>query len=361
MAPSNRRPRRGSCRIGGLPLLRGRRWLPSLLLLALLTPAAGLQASGSKAHAADAAAGRSILLAQASLNPLAIQAQQAFNSGNINAAIALWSQLINSGQEVQDSLYNRAQAFLVLRQFPLALNDLNQLEEMQRPSVRSMTFLLRGIVFNEMQNYAAALRDYNLAQKIDNNRLVYANRAVTYQRTGQFAKAETDLLQAIRTDPSQSNIHNLAAIQLSLNKYAECAANATRALASNKTFYPAYTVRGICLYNLGRLEPAVADFLRTTTLNPAQADASHYLGLSLIALGKPDQARNLLLRAADLYLSQNDQVRYQEVMKILSSNLSAPAPRPAATTGQPSRPARPRAQISPALTPPPAPLPPPRR
>ncbi len=271
---------------------------------------------------------------------MAIQAQQTFNSGNINAAIALWSQMINAGQDVQDGLYNRAQAFLVLRQFRLAYNDLNQLEGMQRPRVRSYTFLLRGIVLNEMQNYPAALLDFNLAQKIDNNRLVFANRAVAYQRTGQLALAEQDLLQAVRTDQSQANIHNLAAIQLSLGKFSDCVNNSSRILSTYRSFYPAYTVRGICFFRLGRLEDAVADFLRSATLNPAQADVSQYLGLALISLGKADQARPFLLHAADLSLGQNDQVRYQEVMKILSSNIQLPTPQglPSSPTPSPRSP-----------------------
>ena len=264
--------------------------------------------------------------ARAEAAPLAIQAQQAFNSGNINAAIALWSQMISAGQDVQDGLYNRAQAFMVLHQFPLALNDLNQLEVLQKPKVRSYTFLLRGIVLNEMQNYNSALQDFNHAEQIDNNRLVFTTRAVAYQRTGQFAHAERDLLRAVRVDPSQANIHNLAAIQLSLGKFSDCVNHSSRVVAAYRTFYPAYTVRGICFFRLGRMENAVADFLRSTSLNPEQADASQYLGLALISLGKPDQARPFLLRAADLSLGQNDQVRYQEVMKILSSNLKAPTP-----------------------------------
>ena len=257
--------------------------------------------------------------------PQAVQAREAFNAGNINAAIAIWSQMITAGQDVQDSLYNRAQSYLVLRQFQLALNDLNQLETMQRPAVRSYTFLLRGIVFNEIQNYNSALRDFNLAEKIDNNRLVFANRAVAYQRSGQFAQAEQDLIRAIKSDPTQANLHNLAAIQLSLGKFSECIGSSTRVVNAFQTFYPAYTVRGICHYRLGRLEDSVADFLRSTTLNPAQADATQYLGMALVSMGKTDQARPFLLRAADLYLSQNDQSRYQEVMKMLSGNNPSPA------------------------------------
>lgn len=255
----------------------------------------------------------------------AVQAREAFKAANLNAAIAIWSQMINAGQNVQDSLYNRAQSYLMLRQFQLALNDLNQLELMQRPMVRSYTFLLRGIVFNELQNYGSALRDFNQAERIDGNRLVFANRAVAYQRSGQFSQAEQDLVRATKTDPSQANLHNLAAIQLSLGKFSECVKSSSLVVSAFQTFYPAYTVRGLCLYRLGRLEDSVADFLRSTTLNPAQAEASQYLGMALLSMRKSDQARSFLLRAADLYLSQNDQQRYQEVMTMLSANSHSPA------------------------------------
>jgi pentatricopeptide repeat protein len=178
----------------------------------------------------------------------ATQARLAFEAGDINAAIALWSQMISNGIEVQDALYNRTQAYLVLRQFPLALSDLNQLELIQKPRARSTTFLLRGIVLNEMQNPNAALREFNLAEKIDRNRLIFANRAVAYQRLGRLQDAEQDLLKAVQVDPSQANGHNLAAIQLALGKLEECIKTSSQVISSYRTFYPAYTVRGICYF-----------------------------------------------------------------------------------------------------------------
>ncbi len=67
----------------------------------------------------------------------------------------------------------------------------------------------------------------------------------------------------------------------------------------------------------------MADFLRSTSIQPSQAEATQYLGMALLALRKRDQSRPFLLRAADLSLGENDLVRYQEVMKILSTDLQA--------------------------------------
>ena len=247
------------------------------------------------------------------------EADRQFRSGSFNRAIQIWSLLIARGQDLQDSLYNRAQAYLVLRQFPLALADLNQLQKLQQPAVRSNTLVLRGIVHNETGNYQQALADFDQALAIDRNPLVFSNRAIAYQRTGQLAKAEADLQAAVKANSSQSNVYNLGAIQRLLNRYDLCIENAGKVIAANVTFAPAYTLRGMCLYSLGRYESAIAELLRGTTINRFQPDAYHYLGLSMMALKKSDQANQALLKAADLYLSQGDQQKYQEIMRLLAS------------------------------------------
>ena len=202
---------------------------------------------------------------------------------------------------------------------PPAVCDLNQLQKLQQPAVRSNTLVLRGIVHNETGNYQQALADFDQALAIDRNPLVFSNRAIAYQRTGQLAKAEADLQAAVKANSSQSNVYNLGAIQRLLNRYDLCIENAGKVIAANVTFAPAYTLRGMCLYSLGRYEPAIAELLRGTTINRFQPDAYHYLGLSMMALKKSDQANQALLKAADLYLSQGDQQKYQEIMRLLAS------------------------------------------
>jgi len=246
-------------------------------------------------------------------------ADQRFASGSINGAIQIWSGLIAEQRDLEPCLYNRAQAYLILAQLPLAQLDLDRLVTLQRQRPNASTFLLRGIVNNELGRTAQALADFDRALTIDANALVYANRALAYQRMGQFDRAEADLQLAVRQDPSASNLHNLAVVQRQLGRPEACIRNASLVIRAKPTFAPAYTVRGLCFYALRRYQEAIADFLRSTTINPAQAEAYHYLGLSMVALGRVAEANSVLLRAADLYLAERNQQGYQAVMQRLAS------------------------------------------
>ena len=254
-------------------------------------------------------------------------ADQRFSAGAINAAIQIWSNLIAENRDIEACLYNRAQAYLILAQLPLAQLDLDRLVNLQRQRPSSATFLLRGILNNELANPNQALADFDRALKIDGNPLVFANRALAYQRKGQLDRAEADLQVAVQRDPSASNLHNLAVVQRQLGQLVPCISNAGLVIRAKPTFAPAYTVRGVCLYGQRRYQDAIADFLRSTTINPAQAEAHHYLGLSLMALGRSAEANTVLLRAADLYLAERNQQGYQAVMQQLASPSPQGSPR----------------------------------
>jgi tetratricopeptide (TPR) repeat protein len=300
--------------IGAKPMQRLEIMLTVLALLGA--------APGTAPQARGATSVQEVQLAQASHQALRLEADRQFQQGNVNRAIQIWSQLILEGQEVEASLYNRIQAYLVIRQFPLALADLNALGRIQRPHVKSNTYLLRGITLNELRNYPEALNNFNLALSQDRNPLVFANRAIVYQNSGHLDLAEADLKQAVLIETSPTSLYNLAAIQRQRGQYKECLLNLNKALGLNGGFPPAYTLRGVCQYYLGSYDLAIGDFLRANSIDPGQPESYHYLGLSLAALKRPQEANQFLLKAADLYLGQNNQNRYQEVMQLLTKSRS---------------------------------------
>jgi tetratricopeptide (TPR) repeat protein len=299
--------------IGSQPI---QRWKLLLTLLALLGAAHGTEAQARRAAGAE----DRIEIAQAPQQSFRLEADREFQRGNVNRAIQIWSQLILQGQDVEASLYNRIQAYLVIRQFPLALADLNSLERIQRPQINSNTYLLRGITLNELHDFPGALKNFNLALGQDRNPLVYANRAITYQNNGRLDLAEADLNQAVLSEASPASLYNLAAIQRQLGHYKQCLLNLNRAIGLNGGFPPAYSLRGICHYYLGAYNLAMGDLLRANALDPGQPESYHYLGLSLAALKRPNEANQFLLKAADLYLGQNDQIRYQQLMQLLTKS-----------------------------------------
>lgn len=243
-----------------------------------------------------------------------------FTAGKVNSAILAWTQLINRGIDLYPSLYNRAQAYIVIKQFKSALSDLNTLEIKRRPFVDPQVLSLKGVVLNELGDYKQALQNLDLSLKLSKTAYSLTNRGVIYQKLGNLPKAELDFHDASIMDPSYSNFYNLASLQLSQKKYSECASNANQALTLlNSPFYPGYTVRGICSYHLNRYEESIADLLRSASINQFQPEAYLFLGLALLKVNRAAEAKSYLLRSADIFLEQSKQPEYQEVMKTLSS------------------------------------------
>lgn len=243
-----------------------------------------------------------------------------FAAGKVNSAILVWTQLINRGIDVYPSLYNRAQAYIVIKQFKSALTDLNVLEIKRRPYVDPQVLSLKGVVLNELGDYKQALQNLDLSLKLSKTAYSLTNRGVIYQKLGNLPKAELDFFDASVMDASYSNFYNLASLQLSQKKYSECSINANKALSLlNSPFYPGYTVRGICSYHLNRYEESIADLLRSASINQYQPEAYLFLGLALLKVNRSAEAKSYLLKSADIFLEQSKQPEYQEVMKTLAS------------------------------------------
>lgn len=243
-----------------------------------------------------------------------------FTAGKVNSAILAWTQLINRGIDVYPSLYNRAQAYIVIKQFKSALTDLNILEIKRRPYVDPQVLSLKGVVLNELGDYKQALQNLDLSLKLSKTAYSLTNRGVIYQKLGNLPKAELDFFDASVMDASYSNFYNLASLQLSQKKYSECSINANKALSLlNSPFYPGYTVRGICSYHLNRYEESIADLLRSASINQYQPEAYLFLGLALLKVNRSAEAKSYLLKSADIFLEQSKQPEYQEVMKTLAS------------------------------------------
>ena len=64
----------------------------------------------------------------------------------------------------------------------------------------------------------------------------------------------------------------------------------------------------------GNYDLSLADLLKSTTLDRSQPQAFRYIGRNLLAMGKKPEARQALLKSADLYMAASDQKAYQQVM-----------------------------------------------
>lgn len=254
----------------------------------------------------------------AETNSATISAEEHFRRGSITRAIQIWSSDIRNGKEMLRSLYNRSQAYIVLKQYDAALQDLNQLIKLQGVNTPTQVYIIRGIALSEIGRLDEAIADFNQAEKLEPSYLVYSNRGLAYQRSQKYQMALSDLLKSVQLSPTPIAKLNLANVRIQLGQFAEVLTEMNQILEKEKTFFPAYLVRSIANFNLGKYEAAIQDSLFTLKILPDQPEAYYYAGLSFAKLNRKEDAAQNLVRAADLYLRQNQANNYRQVLEKMS-------------------------------------------
>jgi tetratricopeptide (TPR) repeat protein len=241
--------------------------------------------------------------------------EQNFQQGNMTRAIQQWSRDIKNGNNIVDNLFNRSQAYILLKQYQFALEDVNQIIQIQGKNTPSQVFVVKGIALSELNQLQEAIQSFNTAEKLDSSPGIYNNRALAYQKLGQLNKALEDLTKSVQLLPTPVARLNLANLRIQLKQFQQVVDEMNQLIATDKTFFPAYLTRGIAYYNLGQYETAVRDFVVTLKIWPDQPEAYYYAGLSFAKLNRQEDASQNLIRSADLYLQRNQSNEYHQVLK----------------------------------------------
>jgi tetratricopeptide (TPR) repeat protein len=241
--------------------------------------------------------------------------EQNFQQGNMTRAIQQWSRDIKNGNNIVANLFNRSQAYILLKQYQFALEDVNQIIQIQGKNTPSQVFVVKGIALSELNQLQEAIQSFNTAEKLDSSPGIYNNRALAYQKLGQLNKALEDLTKSVQLLPTPVARLNLANLRIQLKQFQQVVDEMNQLIATDKTFFPAYLTRGIAYYNLGQYETAVRDFVVTLKIWPDQPEAYYYAGLSFAKLNRQEDASQNLIRSADLYLQRNQSNEYHQVLK----------------------------------------------
>lgn len=259
---------------------------------------------------------------QPPVNNSSLSAAENFQHGNLTRAIQQWSRDIKNGTNVVAALFNRSQAYILLKQYDFAVQDLNQIIQTQGKNTPAHVFIIRGIALGELNQIPEAIQSFNQAEKLEPSPLVYNNRALAYQRAGQLPQALEDLRKSVQLAPTLINRLNLANVRIQLGQFKQVLEEMNQLIATEKSFFPAYLARGIAYYNLGQYETAIRDFVLSLKIFPEQPEAYYYAGLSFAKLNRKEDASQNLIRSAELYLQRNQSSNYRQVLeKINELNL----------------------------------------
>jgi tetratricopeptide (TPR) repeat protein len=141
----------------------------------------------------------------------AVQCYEQFRSGDMNAAIALCTKAIESGQldevDLVSALINRGVAFRNIGQYQRAVVDYT--EALHRAPGDAMIYANRANARRELGELRNALNDANKAIELDSRRPAsYYTRGAVLEAAGQLRNARKDYMMALSLAPSNIEYQN---------------------------------------------------------------------------------------------------------------------------------------------------------
>lgn len=248
------------------------------------------------------------------------QAKKYFESGNMIEAIEAWNHKLTQEPKDWRTLFNRAQAYLVLDQPQLALDDLEQLVLMPIGETAPQTYLLRGVALASLGRYENAIKDFERAWKTGKDPSALANKAMSLNSLGRTSDAYTLMEQLVQFDDSTANYYKLASLQKAKGNFESCIKTTTSIIQNNQKHAQAYALRGQCKEQDGQSSGALSDYLRSQSLAPNQPETMLSIGKILKKEGKTDEGVQWILKAASIYLIDHKPLEYKKALETAASN-----------------------------------------
>ena len=151
--------------------------------------------------------------------------------GNLEEAVANYSQAIRLNPELAVAYNNRGTTFAVLGQLQRAIQDLDQALRIDPEYVDA--YNNRGYAYVSLGRFQKAIEDYDEAIGLDPHpqfSVVYNNRGYACAAVGELERAIADFDEAIRLNPQDAVAYNHRALACALSgKHAEAQRDADRA------------------------------------------------------------------------------------------------------------------------------------
>jgi tetratricopeptide (TPR) repeat protein len=141
-------------------------------------------------------------------------------AGDIEGAIAAYTQAIELDKKYADAYNNRGVAYMIKKDYAAALADFNHSLELA-PS--PMGYINRGSILFNQQKPEEAIADFTEALKLKPSAEGYVNRGTAYQQTNRDALALADYERAIELNPKFGRAYILRGL-LSLKSGQDAAA-----------------------------------------------------------------------------------------------------------------------------------------
>lgn len=130
-------------------------------------------------------------------------ASKAFDRGDYTQAVFYYTKYLSKYPKAEAAYYNRGLAYNYLKNYDAALADLTRAIEINPQYWQA--YSSRGFSYQSQQMYESAIREYSTAIKINPNEISYRNRGLCYQAINKYDLAKADFNEVERIKSGVNN------------------------------------------------------------------------------------------------------------------------------------------------------------
>jgi tetratricopeptide (TPR) repeat protein len=187
---------------------------------------------------------------------------------SLNQKIMFYTNEINKNPDDIDLLKKRSKTYRLLKEYDLALNDINKAIEMNPDSAEQ--YYQRGFIYIKKKQYDQAIRDFDSALGLDSNH-VAANIEIgfSYAKSEKFEIAKKYLDKSIVLDTLKNSAYYYRGVcNFKMSNYLLALSDFNKAIELNKDLAHFYSARSKTYLMLNRIYEAFSDVNKAIELDP---------------------------------------------------------------------------------------------
>ncbi|GAB4482021.1 MAG: hypothetical protein OHK0057_37350 [Thermoflexibacter sp.] len=237
------------------------------------------------------------------------KAYEAAEKGDLDNAVANYSEVLRLSPYYVDAYYNRGWCFIELGKYQEAVRDFSKIIEIDK--AHKNAHLSRGFARYNLGDYEKAIEDYLAELKLQpNNKLCFNNIGVAKEKLNQFEEAMIYYDKALEIDASYTTaLENKNALQSlldSLSRQQQLANNKTDVMEKEAAFVTAkdYFDLGYQAGEIGEYERAIENYDKAISIDRNYRQAYENRGWVKYRLEKYFSALEDLNTALDLGINK---------------------------------------------------------
>ncbi len=251
----------------------------------------------------------------AQMKDLLQEGEKAFNKGDYERSINIYSQAIEIDKKNYQAYFMRAQSLLMIQKYEQALSDASQCVKL-KPKVAD-AYNLRGLCYGYIDKVDEAILDFNKAIKLDKNFMeAYLNRGSAYISKLEYDKSLIDLNKAISLKSDNPEIYfQRAIVYKRQKKYQESINDFTTAIKLGLKHSKVYYNRGNVYFLNKQYKEAIADYNVVLAEDSSDSEALNNRAIAYDMLGDEENAerdRNLLNTLSGNQFPPVDSIKFKK-------------------------------------------------